>query len=252
MSINQTAFDSIIKKSDSFGEDIKKLQNIFEALQRKKDDILRREQMLQKEKDELSDEETKLKTNMLSILQNLFSFHKEAMYGITDLYKRALAEANFRTQAEAAQRALAENAQKALSEAAQRAKAEAEFRLQADAAQRKLFEQTVKAQAEAAERIQFEIGKTSSIKQQPMERHQMERPMMERPMMERQQMAPEQTPHIASYSVQKFPNPKPMNMPAQTMIEKQEDFSEVFELDEVQDNNKKKFFPVGKKNKNFF
>lgn len=162
--VNQSinVLESFFKRTDAFGEEIKKMQEFYDDIQKRKAEYYKKEAMMMKEKNDLIGIESKMEGDLVSLIKSMHGFQKEAVSVATEMYKRAQAEAMYRAQAEAAQRGLAEAAHKVLSEAAQRAKAEADYRAQAEASQRQLIEQAERMQQEAAKRIQAEISKVGS------------------------------------------------------------------------------------------
>ena len=152
---NQVILDNFIVKSNSFGEDIKRLQEIFVTIRKKKEDIAQREKLLAKDKEDTTIEESGFHTNFFAILHNLYEFQKETFSVINEMYKKSSNETNFLIQTFASQWALAESAHKSLTEATQRYKAEAEFQAQTEAIQRRFIEQTLKAQSEIMDHLQI-------------------------------------------------------------------------------------------------
>jgi hypothetical protein len=167
VSASINVLESFFKRTDAFGDEIKKIQEVYDDIQNRKSEYLKRESMLIKEKNDLFAMDMKIEGDFISLLKTMHGFQKEAVSVATEMYKRAQAEAMYRAQAEAAQRGLAETAHKVLAEATQRAKAEAEYRVQAESAQRQLIDQAERMQQDAAKRIQAEISKAGSFSFSP-------------------------------------------------------------------------------------
>jgi chromosome segregation ATPase len=151
--------DEQVKKSKKFSEDLSKLQTTFENVNKKRDELDKREKDLVNDRSVLNTQINKLESDLFTLLKTINSFQEEAIANAVDSYKRAQAEAEYRANAEAKQRGIAEAAHKVLAEAAERAKAEADYRSKIEEAQRELIEEAKKTQAAAAMKIQTEFSK---------------------------------------------------------------------------------------------
>lgn len=159
MQNNREVLDDLAKKSTKFSDDLSKLQATFENINKKRDELDKKEKDLINDKSVLGSQTSKLESELFTLIKSMNDFQDDAIKVATDMYDRAQAEADYRAKAEATQRGIAEAAHKVLAESAERAKAEADYRAKIEIAQRDLIEEAKKAQAEAAMKIQSEFSK---------------------------------------------------------------------------------------------
>ncbi len=152
-------FDNISTKTKDFSDKLKKLEDTFEGIQKKRVDLEKKEKEIMDGKTVLNTEVNRFESDLLTLMKSMITFENESISSSKELYRKAIAEIEYRKKAESTQRGVVEAAQKVLAEAAQRAKAEAEYRAKVEEAQRKLIEEAQKAQASAAQQIQNELTK---------------------------------------------------------------------------------------------